>query len=279
MNAFIEITLPGRASRRHPVTGARLCIGRSPSCNIALPEASRLQPEHLTARPQADGLQLSLLDLRSTPLLFHGQSMTSCLVPWEEEVFVAGIRFKPEKAAEGEARRRAALAALPVAAAFFFIGATFLPAGGDDGAVFSPAGQQPPALWQEDIACTRPSAAEYRAREAEAAALAKMQRFRFEPGDGMQALRQLREAARCYAVGGKKREAARAEKRFEAWKERLQRDYDGSLLRLRLALQKKDREEVLREVRALKALLGQRPGEYLAWLGELERKLEKGEGR
>ena len=278
MNAFIETTLPGRASRRHPVNGAHLCLGRSPSCDIALPEASRLQPEHLTASPQADGVQLSLIDARSAPVLYNGQSMTSCLVPWDQEVFIAGIRFKPEKAGEGEAGKRTALVVLPVAAAFFFAGVTFLPAAGDGGAVYSPAGGQPPELWLQTVACTRPSSAEHRAREAEAAAQAKMQRYRFEAGDGMQALRLLGEAARCYAAGGQKREAARAQKRFEAWKERLQRDYDGSLLRLRLALQNEDGEEVLREVRGLKALLGQRDGDYLDWLGELERKLANGEG-
>lgn len=277
MTAFLEITLPGRVSRMHPVNGAQLSLGRSPGCDIALPDANRLQPEHLTVQPHRDGMRFSLLDARSAPLLFHGQSLTSCVVPWEEEVFSAGIRFKPEKAAGGEVVRKAALALLPAAAALFFAGVSLLPSEEDDPAVFSSAGKEPPALWEEENACTQPAAAESRAREAEAAALAKMQRYRFEARDGLQALRLLQEARQCYAAGGRRAEAFRAEKRSAAWKARLQRDYEGHLLRLRLALQKKDREEVLGEVRALKALLAHRDGEYLSWLLDLERKMARGE--
>ena len=279
MNAFIEIALPGQSSRRYPICGTQLSVGRSPDCDIALPGAGRLQPQHLSLRPRADGIELSLVDARSAPLLFHGKSLTSCTVPWEEEVFTAGIRFKPERPGGDGAGRRAALAALPVVAALFFAGATFLPFKGDGSAVFSLTGPQPPALWEEAVACTQPAAAEHRAREAERAALAKMQRYRFEASDGVQALRMLQEAARCYADGGRKREAAQAAKRFEAWKQRLQQDYHGGLLRLRLALQKRDREEVLREVRGLRALLGHRDGDYLSWLGELQRKLTRKEGK
>jgi hypothetical protein len=252
----------------------QVSVGRSAACDIALPEARRFQLEHLNLRPQPDGMEFSLQDARSAPLLFHGHPLTSCTVPWEDEVFSAGIRFKPEQARGGEARKKAALAALPLLGALLLVGVSWLSSGEDGSAAFSLADRKPPALWEGRVDCSQPAAAETRAREAEAAALAKMQRYRFEARDGLQALRLLREARQCYAAGGREGEAARVEKKADAWQERLQGDYEGHLLRLRLAQQKKDGGETLREVRALRALLAHRNGEYLSWLTHLERRLE-----
>jgi hypothetical protein len=277
MTAFLEITLPNRITRRHPVKESDLSIGRSPGCNIPLPEARRLQPEHLLVKLREEGLLFSLADARSAPLLFHGQSLITCLVPWEEEVYAAGIRFKPERGKSGDTKKTAALAAVPVAAALLFAGASYSPPVGENGPSPPAEGVTAPMPWESEIPCSRPDPGSGRAREAEAAARAKMQRYRFAARDGVQAINLLREARQCHLAEGSESEAARIGKLVDAWRARLDRDHESHRLRLRLAMQKGDRKEALREVRALRALLEPGKGATLSWLEKMERRLSSGE--
>jgi hypothetical protein len=139
----------------------------------------------------------------------------------------------------------------------------------DDG----PGKRRPPALFDEVSVCSLPDSALHRAREAEAAAAARMQRYPFASSDGIRAVQLSAETQRCYELAGRNGDAARLKKQLRTWKQKLDQDYRSRRLRLRLSLQNRNQKEALREVRALQKLLSHRNDSYTSWLDDMERHL------
>ncbi len=138
-----------------------------------------------------------------------------------------------------------------------------------------PVQHEPPPLFGDAVACAQNEETLLHARELEQVALAKMERYPFASRDGMKAVRLSAEAQDCYRAAGYANQATRLGRLVGRWRQRLNNDYLGHRLRLKLALQNARVNDALHEVRALRALLSHTQGDhpYSAWLGRLERAL------
>jgi hypothetical protein len=114
----------------------------------------------------------------------------------------------------------------------------------------------------------------HRAELAEQAARAKMQRYPFEPRDGLQAVTLLREAALCWKAAGQQLPVTRVERQAESWRNGIWQDFQTHRLRLDLAIESQQLARALAEVRALQALWPRKTDAIAIELRRQESRLE-----
>ena len=132
----------------------------------------------------------------------------------------------------------------------------------------------PPQLFDAAVACGRPAeSAAARAVVLEQAAASKMDRYPFEPADGVEAVRLLAEARACFATGGDRASVGRTSSILSLWKHRIDAEYRAHQLRLQLSLGADRTDDALRELRALRRLLAHQNNAYTDWLENQERRL------
>ena len=134
-----------------------------------------------------------------------------------------------------------------------------------------------PTLFAGAAACPQDGAgtAHQRAEDDEAAATAMMDRYPFAPEDGVEAVVRFRRAQACFRDSGDRLGADRVRTTGDAAQRQLEADYRKRVFRLRRGLEASHARAALQEVRALRAMLGDRPAEpYVAWLERLEHALE-----
>jgi hypothetical protein len=172
-------------------------------------------------------------------------------------------------------------ASLPLrfGAAVFVLGGaalTFLGGGARTAAV----AMLPPPLELDGPGCTvSVEDAAARARSAELAAVARMARYPFDTGEGVEAARLLHEAARCARTARDDVAAARIQALEGRWIARLGADYRVRTIRVRVALDRETPAIALSEVTELGRLLQRSTGEYVKWLEREKRRLERGGDR
>jgi len=107
--------------------------------------------------------------------------------------------------------------------------------------------------------------------ESEQAAIAKAERYAFDPHDGVDAVQLYGLSSSCYATGGDQAGARRAGTAEAAWRSKLDAQYQSHRLRLRLALDRGQNAEAYTQARALRVLLRNETGPYVEWLAAIER--------
>jgi len=129
-----------------------------------------------------------------------------------------------------------------------------------------------PALLAAQPACSDQGAAALaRGVESEQGAIAKAERYAFDPHDGVEAVELYGLSAACYALAGDQASARRAGAAEATWRNRLDGQYQSHRLRLRLALDRGQTTEAYTQARALRALLRDQTGAYVEWLAAIER--------
>jgi hypothetical protein len=273
MRAFIEITPSNRATYRESLSRSEVSVGRSSGCSISLPEVTELCVEHLVITRRSDGCFVSLSKNVNTPFTFRGQSVKSAQIPWGEEFYVSGVRFRPVLQKTETPRKKTDLRFIIAAFCLACIAAALFLYRKPENDKKDKSGLIPSQLFDDKTECSRPTAALERAREAEEAGFAKTERYSFTPHDGVEAVYLYSEAFQCYQVAGQFDEASRIKKELDVWKRRLENDYRTHRLWLRLALDNRQNSDALREVRALVSLLSHRNDSYTKWLDQLEQKM------
>lgn len=273
MTTYIEITQSDRATFRLPLAKSKITFGRSSNCDVSLPDEPNLQSEHLVIIPYEAGCNVELSEETITPFYYQGQPLQNGTIPWGEDVFVDKIRLrmvrKPAKIHQRTIGKRSIFFALLL----FCTSAWFLLSRSPKNDIRPSESVVAPPLFDQPIACSRPSLSHYWAGEAERTAFAKMQRYPFKPQDGVEAVRLISEARDCYQIAGEVVHVTRVEKALDIWKRRIERDYRNYRLRLRLALGGKRFNDASRSIRMLRDLLADRNDPYTHWLDSIERKL------
>jgi hypothetical protein len=145
----------------------------------------------------------------------------------------------------------------------------------------------PPPLWESArLTCsqTEPGAALARAQEDAQVADSKRERAPFYPRDGVAAVRLYESAAACFGAGGAQPDAASASSAAELLRRHLADDFHVHTVRLERFLALKEYDSAQHEVRTLLQFLQGKSGEYVTWLGAVDRKISmkfagnKGEG-
>jgi hypothetical protein len=114
---------------------------------------------------------------------------------------------------------------------------------------------QAPPLEVAAQTCPPTGDAHERARDAEAAAAARIARYPFEAAEGLAALRELARAAACFERAAEAEALERVRMRARTWRHELERDYRGARVRLERALRDDRTEHARTEARTLLALL------------------------
>lgn len=145
-----------------------------------------------------------------------------------------------------------------------------------DGESLAPPDAAPP-LFAGAVACPRDGAgtAHQRAEDDERAASAMIDRYAFAPEDGVEAVVRYRRAQACFRDSGDGPGADRVRAVGDTEQRQLEADYRTRVFRLRRALDAGHARRAIQEVRALRSMLGRRPGDpYVAWLERVEHALD-----
>ncbi len=274
MAKFLELQVRGAQPVELQLPAAAVTLGSGPGSDLRVPESSGLLERHLLLTPSEEGVTVAVGNHAPGALVFRGQELRAALVPWGDEAYVGNLRLGfLSRGAEG-GRSSALLLLAPVL--LLLIGMAAFADGEPeidptDSVEAPPLAGPPPACREQE-----PARAEPRAKEAERAAHAKMQRSAFVTREGVEALDLLAESSACFRAAGLASESARVDSAYHKWGERLNEDYASARLRLRLALTEQRSENALAAVREIEALLAARPSSpYTEWLSELRRKLER----
>ena len=249
-------------------------MGTGGEARIRLPTATQLAAVHFDLTPKDDGVQLALRPGSAPPLRYDGADHHSVVVGYNDEVFVGAVRFSfPKEAATGGVPAWVVIVGLLLfAAGALAVGYRFRSRAVTNTEI------DPPTLYNGAATCQArsPAAAERSARQAEQAALAKLDRVAFDTAGGVAALKLLDTAATCFTRAGKPVEAKRIEQELAVQQKRLDEHYAALRLRLRVALDREHPTEALSacdELQSLTKAAGKHP--YRAWLGELRAQLQQ----
>jgi hypothetical protein len=103
---------------------------------------------------------------------------------------------------------------------------------------------------------------------------AKRERSPFRPDDGVAAVEHYRVAAACLRVSGETELARSSLEQSERLARSLEREFHVHQVRLERALEAREFERALTEVRILSSFVSGQKGEYPAWLSTLDRHIE-----
>jgi hypothetical protein len=171
-------------------------------------------------------------------------------------------------------KQRSALAWLPLLALCCVVGAgSFSGLGGAAGVDLLQL-DAPPLLEPRPRCLVPAEAAGARASAAERAALDKIARYPFAPGEGLRACELLAEAESCASAAGDQASAARLHARASAWRSRLEREYRDRLTRYRRARSSERPRQALADVLFLLELLAGHDGPFPARLRQIRLELE-----
>jgi len=272
MQTFVEIHLAGLAPQQHELPRERVVVGSATDATIRIPAHAGFAAYQLELTPGDDGVDVKVAAGIATPIVFRGVGCNEALVPWGEEVYVAGARLGFVKRAR---RTRGAALLLLAPALVLAAGLALVPnleqsANRDD--------VEAPTVAPMTSACreTEPARAHERARETERAGFAKLQRFEFVAHEGVEALDLLNESSACYGVAQHGADRERLQAALTSATARVNADYTAARLKLRLALDQGRSRDALSAVSYLRSLLAGRPSSpYMDWLCDVERRLQR----
>ena len=275
MKFWIELHCPGCVAARYEILNVHVTMGTGAAATLRVPQATGFQPVHLELTFHTNAMLVKVADSVPTGIFFEGAEHRSITVPLGSEVFVGNARVTVVE----DAKRKESVGTPILLTTAFILGLAgigiykFQDIGG-----LSDAAQNSPLL-TDDRALTcgalEPAVAEHQARERELAATAKKERYPFDPSDGVQALRLLRESQVCYQAAGKSDDAARKLADAENWSRQLNSEYSSLRLRLTLALEQERFADAIDDIRKLHAFLAlSGDGPYQQWLTRTRKSLQ-----
>ena len=278
MEAYIEITREDGSLERMRIEGEQITLGKASNAGVSLPDQRDLENEHLLIAPRGEGCWIAVAQGAKLGAKVGGAPFQHGMVAWGTEVEVGNLRFKiTDKPPQDQKKGQQQVSPLVMVGAIVAVLAVLWLLSGDPSAGLETESPEPYVLFTVLPACPDTGAvAQHRADEDAEAALAKSERYPFDPSDGVESVRLYRTAQACYAVLGMAPAAAEMQREGDYMQHRIEEDYRTHRLRLERALEHENFDDAVLETRALIALVGEAdPNDaYVQWLGRLERQLE-----
>ena len=124
-----------------------------------------------------------------------------------------------------------------------------------------------PALFSDSYSCASRPNADARARRFERYARLYLERYPYDPADGVRAVLYLRRAASCYSSAGNENDALRATARALSLSSAIETDYASARLALEKTLASENWSSALPEAyRLLRLTHHLSPSPYVTWL-------------
>jgi hypothetical protein len=281
MEAYVEVIREDGTLERTRIEGEQITVGRSPTAGVPLPDARDLEPEHLLIAPRGEGCWVAIAQGAKIGAKVRGQPFQHGMVEWGSEIEIGGLRFKVTDKPPQEAGKPKQTTS-PVVIIAGVLGAVVViwSLQGDDAVGLETEAPEPYALFADLTACPAPPGTPPMTRATQAAeeALAKSERYPFDPADGLDSVVLYDTAFVCFQAQGASVPAQEMQRERDYMRHRIQEDYDTHRLRMTRALELERYDDALLEDRALLALVRER-GEaaqspYVAWLVRMERQLQ-----
>jgi len=274
--AFLEIIRSDGSMERRTLAGERVTVGSDVNASIPLVDNQELEPLHLLLAPREDGCWVSTARGAHQATRRAGKPFENGVVPWGTELDCGALVFRLARAeAQVGRRKRWMLLArkLLLIMVTVWVGKMLL-ARPPQGPGRSRA--EAPALFAASVAPCKGAAREAaaRAHEALTAADAKLERYPFEPYDGVAAVHLYREASACARVAGDDAARAEAADLADRAAARVEADYRFHRLKLDRAIDAHHYGEALIETRVVASMLRDHGGPYTDWLAHADRVLE-----
>ncbi len=278
MEAFVEIIREDGSLERTRIEGDQITVGRSPTAGIPLPDLRDLEPEHLLIAPRGDGCWIAVNQEARQQAKVGGQPFQHGMVAWGTELEIAGLKIKVTdklpKEVKGEKQSSPIVLLGGVATVLILLWSL----GGDQGPGLEtrpPA--EPVALFATAEACPTTGSAVLRQADLFAEiALAKSERYPFDPSDGVESVRLYRRSQACYTAASVADAATQMQAEGDFMQRRVDEDYAAHRLRLERALAHQRYEDALYETQAILAILRRedQTNAYIQWLNRTKRHLE-----
>lgn len=258
----------------------RVLIGSAAHCEVRLP-TDRACAEHVELTVVGGRVRARARALEPAPTI-GGRAFVEALVEPGAAIGLGGFEIVAEPVAATDARdgsrasgvrRRVVVAATLGAIALLTAG---LAARRSDAGAAGARGAPPPLWGPEVTSCPESSPVEAlaMAREKRLVAEGKRERRPFHVQDGVAAVPLFETAAACYAVARDDASAGAARRAAADLRGRVQEDYHAHQVRLDHALLVGDAHTARREVQILRALTEAANGPYVAWLSDVDRRLQ-----
>jgi hypothetical protein len=278
MEAFVEIIREDGSLERTRIEGDQITIGRSPTAGVPLPDLRDLELEHLLVAPRGEGCWVAVNQEAKQQAKVNGQPFQHGMVAWGTELELAGIKIrvtdKLPKEVKGDKQSSPIVLLGGVATVLILLWS--LSGDGGPGLETRPPAE-PVALFPTPEVCPASGAAVLRQADLFAEiALAKSERYPFDPSDGVESVRLYRRSQACYQTAGVAEAAAEMQREGDFMERRVLEDYGAHRLRLERALAHQRFEDALYETEAILAILRRedQTNPYIQWLTRTKRHLE-----
>ncbi len=271
MQAFVEIILKDESSELVPIRKSRVTVGSGRSADIPIPWAQGLQPIHFMLVPSEEACWVTAQ--AGAELFAAGSAIKHGAVPWGTTLEVAGLRLRlldetlvqPTGRAAGMWVWLLALLAVPFIAWLF--------TDSNKEMIKKPPAVDIEHMLETDIGCGEGGPAHYRAERHMISAVAKQERYPFDPNDGVQAVGLYRKAATCYEAVGEPKSAQHARTQASRLASRIRIDFQVHQTRLERSVKYQAYSQALVEARFLQRLVIHKKTEYSRWIDGVERRL------
>ncbi len=287
MEAYVEVIREDGTLERTRIEGEQITVGRSPTAGVPLPDARDLEPEHLLIAPRGEGCWVAIAQGAKIGAKVRGQPFQHGMVQWGSEIEIGGLRFRvTDKPPQEQGKPKQATSPVIIIAGILGAVVVIWSLQGEEVAGLETEAPEPYVLFSDLSACpvADPMQAMARAEQSAEAALAKSERYPFDPADGLDSVVLYDTALVCYTAQHATAPAAEMQRERDYMRHRIQEDYDTHRLRMARSLELERYEDALVEDRALLALVRERgdpntavagDGDpYVEWLERMERQLQ-----
>lgn len=275
--SIFEIKYETGKTARMEVEGDRILIGSGAHCDLRLaPEMSAW--EHVVLTAEGDGMVARLL-ARASNATIDGESFRQARLVDGARIRIGEIEIVYRMSVASNAAKRRKTPRFAILLAGLFVPAVlFVAAHARSNEGFGPPDKVPPPLGDAVTHCpaeTREQA-QALAREKDASAQAKRQRWKFHTRDGVEAVVLFEMAAACHSAGGDGEGAAASGLLARAMRAGVLQEFQVYRVRLERALKRDDSKVALAQIKFLREMLFARDidDDYVRWLTLMQRKLE-----
>ncbi|MCA9603622.1 MAG: FHA domain-containing protein [Polyangiales bacterium] len=277
MDPRIEVVYADGTSESFVLEKEEVVLGRSLEADISIPDARELEPQHLMLKRQQGGCWVAAAQGAQTPTLVSAKPFQSGQLPWGSELQIGPlvIVLTGEEATAKRSNIGIWVLALVVLGTLFGI-YVWKESRGQFVGPSTPRNY--PNIMPSPVPCSvEAQVSESRGKTALDAALAKSDRYPFDPQDGIEAIRLYTEAAACLTIANNTALAARAVREGQAMQNRVMEDYRTKRLSLDLVMDRLRSnpddtdalQEATRELNALYRLVEHTNTDYKAELQQV----------
>lgn len=279
LTLYLRITGPARRGESFTVEAERVRIGTAAHCEVRLPLGDAA-PVHVVLEDGGAAGLLAEAFAESPRVTIDGQPLTRGILAADAVLQIGNTKIQASVAggvaqgARPAAPKKSSPLAYLAAALAIPLGVTQLTLTPKDDEM-TPSRTVPALFASAGVSCAQPEPASALALGSEQLERAngKRERRPFHAYDGVRAVGLYRAAAACFRAAADVPQAERAESAAAALERDLDESYRTHRVRLEHALLTKSYELARAEVRALRDLTHGASGEYVNWLGGLERRL------